>query len=268
MASFSAADLNLLLDQPGIMSYRDYGSSGAWTEFLGVNGAKYLLDHDDNEVSFDDVGTVKQSVSNERGTINISAGKVLDMDKHVDLTGALFTRVSIAGTPVAGATQDILSGNWAYDQFILIENQNGDGSEITVNSVTLSTDGALVEDTDFFVMKTSQGWGIYIIDSATVTTESQDIEIDYDYTPSASVDYKWGGIATITPIEIKFETETPDGKAVVITFYKVFPSGKFGHGFGSENSPEPVLTDLEFVAKKDTSRSEGDQVMKINIAAA
>jgi hypothetical protein len=107
-------------------------------------------------------------------------------------------------------------------------------------------------------------WGIVIMTGA---TEAQNITINTDYTPAASVDYTWGGKATITPLEVRFTTAKPDGKVVTIDFYKVFPNGKFGHGFGSENKPEPVLMDIELTAEKDTSRAEGDQVMKINIAS-
>jgi len=84
----------------------------------------------------------------------------------------------------------VSSGSWNYNNFIRITNQNGDGSAITVNSVTGATDGLLVAGTDYYVGQNDDGeYGIFIIDSATVTTETQDITIDYDYTPNSSIGF-------------------------------------------------------------------------------
>lgn len=96
-------------------------------------------------------------------------------------------RLNVAGALVSGATQVTTSGAYEFNQFIKITNQNGDGSAITVNSVTGSVDGLLVVDTDYYIGQNELGeYGVFIIDSATVTTMSQEFTIDYDYTPSAS----------------------------------------------------------------------------------
>jgi hypothetical protein len=265
MASMSAAELNMLLNQPGIFSYRAYGSSGARTNFLGCNGSRFDLGVDVSDYSFDDVGTVKKGVGNDKGVIKSSIGQILDLDNLVNLTGALFTRTAIAGTLVSAHDQVIASGYWGLDTPIQLEHQNGAGTCPTINSITGSVDGAMTTPADWVPVELATGiWGIVIMTGA---TEAQNITINTDYTPAASVDYTWGGKATITPLEVRFTTAKPDGKVVTIDFYKVFPNGKFGHGFGSENKPEPVLMDIELTAEKDTSRAEGDQVMKINIAS-
>jgi len=102
------------------------------------------------------------------------------------LTGATVTVT--AATLVSGATQTVLADSYEFNQFIKIENQNGNGGAITVNSVTGGTDGLLVADTDYYIGQNEAGeYGIFIIDSATVTTVSQNMVLDYDYTPNASV---------------------------------------------------------------------------------
>lgn len=120
------------------------------------------------------------------GTINVQFLENVDADKISMLTGA--TVSAVAGTLVSGATQTVLADSYAFNQFIKIENQNGDGSAITVNSVTGATDGLLVAWTDYYVgQNTAWEYGIFIIDSLTVTTVSQNLTVDYDYTPNASV---------------------------------------------------------------------------------
>ena len=92
------------------------------------------------------------------------------------------------GVLVPGALQTVLSGAWLEKQFLLVENQNGDGSALTVNSVTGSVDGLLVAGDDYEVTQDGQGqYGVTLfLSGATLTTEVQDLTFDYDYTPNAS----------------------------------------------------------------------------------
>ena len=92
---------------------------------------------------------------------------------------------NVAGTPVVWEVQTKTSGSWNYNNPFLIENQNGDGSLITPTTVVAATDGLLVANTDYFVWLNAD-WKtvITIIDSATLTTEAQDITITYNYTPN------------------------------------------------------------------------------------
>jgi hypothetical protein len=151
----------------------------------------------------------------------------------------------------------------------LIENQNGDGSLPTINSVTGSVDGALVLDTDYFVTKLPEaGWAIYVVDSVSVTTESQDIVINVDYTPAAQTILKRGGVKVMTPIQLAFQTVDVNGDYVQFIFYKAFGNGADGHGFSPENSAESVTMDLVFTAKMDANRPGGDKLFRKVIGGA
>jgi len=95
-------------------------------------------------------------------------------------------KLNVAGVLVAGASQVTEANKYAFKQFIKIVNQNGNGSAITVNTVTWSVDGLLVTDIDYYVWVNEAGeYGIFVIDSATVTTMNQTFTINYDYTPNA-----------------------------------------------------------------------------------
>lgn len=136
-------------------------------EFDNADGLDYFVKGDRVQATFD------------LAEINLDTIAVLDAGM-VNLT-------TVAAALVSGASQVIAAGAWNFNTFIAIANQNGDKTAITVNSLTLGTDGALVEDTDFYIGQNENGvWGVFIIDSATVTTENQTATIDYDYTPNAS----------------------------------------------------------------------------------
>jgi hypothetical protein len=152
------------------------------------------------------------------------------------LRGSLDTRTATAGTPVAGATQVIASGDWGFKEFVPITNQNGDGSAITVNSVTGSTDGALIDEDDYLVVVDKNGvYGVAFSDASatTLTTESQTMTIDYDYTPSASVKRASGDKTDLDHFMIKITTLNDD-KA----FYWVGLYGNIKTGFNFEYSKD------------------------------
>lgn len=269
-ASYTDADKLNLLSQPGVWSYRPYGSTGAWTEAVLANGATYNITTEPVEIEFDDAGTVQEELSDETVEISVSMGQVLNLDLIEALSGGLFTKSTTSATPVSGATQTKSSGSWSFDTpFLLINGSNdqvvnNSAVKPTINSLTGSTDGALVEGTDFFIVwLEGSGWGIVVIDSTTVTTESQDLDVDMDYTPFASTIIKRGGVKVITPIEMKFETLDPNNKTVTYRFYRVFPQGNFGHGFSPENDAQPITADMTFTGRKDTSRTVNDQLMSI-----
>lgn len=141
---------------------------------------------ENQEIEFDNVDSLKKFVKGKKVQVTFNLAEI-NLTNIAQLDSGLVSLTTVAGSLVSGATQLVVSGGWNFNQFIKIENQNGDGSAITVNSVTGATDGALVEDTDYYVTQNENGeYGIMIIDSVDVTTEGQNVTIDYDYTPSAS----------------------------------------------------------------------------------
>lgn len=261
---FTSADTNTLLSQPGYFYTRPFGSTGAWNKAVFANGATFTPSVETAEIAFDDVGTVREEISNETAEIALSSGRVLDLDFIDTVTGGLYTKETVAGTPVTGYAQTVTSGSWVYEGTILLDKQNATLTKNTITSVVGSVDGPLVADTDYFMTFLPEvGWAIYIKDSTTVTTEVQNIVITYNYTPAAQTILKRGGIKVMTPIELAFQTVAEDGEYVQYIFYKCYSNGADGHGFSPENSSEPITMDLTFIAKKDENRTNGDKLYKI-----
>lgn len=139
-----------------------------------------------HSIEFDNTDELKKFVDGKKiqFTFDLTEINLTNLEK---LESGLVNLTTQSGTIVSGEVQTVSSGDWGYNDFIKIENQNADGSAITVNSVSAGTNGALVEDTDYYIGTNENGdYGIFVIDSTTVTTEDQTISIDYDYTPAAS----------------------------------------------------------------------------------
>lgn len=173
-----------------------------------------------------------------------------------------------AASPVAGATQTIASGSWEYDKFIPIANQNGDGSAITINSVTLGTDGAIVLDTDYYAGFDAQGkYGIWIIDSATVTTEAQSVVINYDYTPSASRKLTFGSNSVdITPRALRLRKNlgtVASPKYFTVYIYSAVNESGLSMTFPRFDATDPTTLSVTMTGQLDETRSDLDQLFSI-----
>lgn len=221
------------------------------------------------KVEADNAPACKKRVASHKAKISFSLFELYwaTIDK---LRGEnLDTVTSIAAAEVEGAKQVIASGDWAYNEFIEFTNQMGDGTCPTVNSVTLGTNGAIVEETDYVTVKDGNGkWGIIIWDSTTVTTEEQTVTIDTDYTPAASTTFSTGGLTQIDDIDLRItNTEYIGGeeKTKYIWIYKCDISTGLSLALKSSNDTDQAMEiPFEFEAELDTSRTAGDQLFIVS----
>jgi len=140
---------------------------------------------ENQSIVFDNVDELKKFVNGKKVQVSFDLAEI-NFSNLAVLDSGFVNVETIAGSLVEDAVQTVNIG-WAYNKFIEIENQNGNGETILIDSVTGATDGLLVEGTDYYKSQNEKGkWGIFIIDSATLTTLNQNISIVYDYTPNAS----------------------------------------------------------------------------------
>ena len=174
------------------------------------------------------------------------------------------TVTSQAGVLQAGVNDVVNSGDWEYDKFIPFVNQNGDGSSPTVNSVTGSVDGALVEDTDFFVIMNEAGvWGYYVIDSATVTTEAQNLTANTDYTPAASKTLKMGSPSASLTAKIVEFSKTQNSKIFRVRLWSAKNEAGLTIGFPDSNADEPTSMPISLSGRLDSDKTDGEQLIEI-----
>jgi len=179
-----------------------------------VNGAKYTEEMKISTLEADNA-VDRDIVTEQKGMIEFEQIQMLNESARAIMRGSLDTITNIAGSLVTGQTQTIYSGSWTYNQFVPFEHQNGSGAIIAVTSLTGGTNGALVAETDYFIVKNDDGiYGVMIKDSVTVTTTSQNIVIVYNYTPNASVTYETGGKSAIPYFYVRMTNTDENGKIV------------------------------------------------------
>lgn len=184
-------------------------------QFIGVQTAL--------DIRSDNRGSVVRK-NRINGTIQFDWLEAGDMAKLENILKGLVTLTTNAGSLVSGATQD-LESPFVAGKFYELENQNGDGTAPTINSVTGATDGALVANDDYILTQNGQGkWGIVMNSVAggiTLTTLSQVVTIDYDYTPNASLAISGGTSRVATERYVKIVGPSADDatkeRTVVLT---------------------------------------------------
>ena len=231
-----AVNPNALSKFVGILEVAPQDNPSALQRVASVRGLVSNFDNTVNAVDIkaDDTGTVFKGFIPEvrfEGTFLENA----DRDLINLILGG--TTSNVAGTPVAGATQVLSSGSWDVNIAYKIENQNGDGSALTINSVTGSVDGALTANDDYDIVKLSDGdYAIVLQDVASatnLTTIVQDITVDYDYTPNAREDLNFPISFTESPRLYVKITATDDDTSNTRTF--ILDDASFEGVYGLEN---------------------------------
>lgn len=234
-----------------------------------LRGATFVESWDSVEIETDNAGKPIKKIKNQKATLKAGLLEV-DLAKFSALRGGIDIYTTTPGSKVEDHDQVVASGAWSYNKFIECEHQNSDLSILQIDTqgyvdVVAGTNGALVHGTDYFMVKDAATgkWGIIVIDSATVTTEAQQLTISYDYTPPASRTLTSGGKYVINDQVVRLTHTTEDGKILRLTLYKAHVGGGLELTFPSDDSDDVMEVPFEMVGELDVSRSEGDQLYEI-----
>jgi hypothetical protein len=169
-----------------------------------------------------------------------------------------------AGDPVADHEQFVASGAWAFLGFIPFEGQNATGDVPTNITVSGSVNGALVEDTDFFVVKDANGtWGLYVKETATADTEAQVLTLEYDYTPAENLTMVMGAASAELTAKVVEFSKTIDSKVFRARLWSATNESGFTLAFPDSSGDEPASMPITLTGGLDTTKTSGEQLIEI-----
>ena len=192
---------------------------------------------ENQEVAFDNAPSLRKFVNGNKASLACEIQEI-NLTNIAVMDGGLLTLDTVAGTLVSGESQAVASGAWAYEKFIALENQNGDGSKPTINSVTGGTDGALTVNDDYFVTQVGNQWGIVVRDGTNTTTENQSITVDYDYTPNASKRITFNETGTKNTFYMRLINTDADGNRLMFDLERVTNTTPISLPFASDAEAE------------------------------
>lgn len=185
------------------------------------------------------------------------------------IMGGLTVTTPQAGVIVDDHVQLVPSGTWKWNVFIQANKQNGDKSLLQIDAtgvptVSGSVDGALVADTDFSMVQDEEGeWGIIIMDSATVTTEAQELTYTYDYTPNASNTLVMGSpVGTMTAKIVEF-SKTIAAKVFRARLWSAKNEAGMVLAFPDSINDEPASMPVALSGRLDAGKADGAQLIEI-----
>lgn len=174
-------------------------------------------------IEFDNVDDLRQFAEGDKCQFEFVLTEI-NLTNLAKFDKGLVNLTTVAGTPVSGAEQ-VIASPFVPNKFYKLENQMGDGSAPTINSVTGATDGALDADDDYHLVVNGQGeYGIVlntVAGGTNITTLSQAITIDYDYTPAASKKITFTKQGTKDEIVMRLVNKDADDKEFRIDVEKV-----------------------------------------------
>ena len=231
-----------------------------------LNFQSFAINHTQNneqttEVDDCGIGTIRRS-SVFTPNISFDFLNVDDIDLFAKTLG--LTVQNTAGTPVVGATQDVLNPS-AYNEFIKLELPAG-SSSVSISAISGSTDGALVAGTDYVQIANERGeTGFYLISGGAITTLTQTFTVTYDYTPSTSRLVGYDVTARDVPFNLfKFVT-CPNAAGEINTYYmvKYGLSSDYTYNFDNltRDGVSQTFSSVEFTAEKGGSYIENKQTL-------
>lgn len=248
---------------PGRLYVKPEGTDD-WIRMAAIRNLTVIADNtEETEINSDDEGTLIRT-TNQQVRVECDFLKPFDPE----LFGKLFNlEVAVVnGAEVEGEEQVLTSGQWTSGVFYELENQNGDGTAPTINSVTGATDGALTADDDYELIKVGGVWGLVFQSAAnggTLTTLAQNVTIDYDYTPAASKQVVLDtGSATKVTMAIRVEEIRTDDKERSLELSAATLSSEFSWGFlDVQEAGDVAVTSVVFNSNKGATLTYKDEVL-------
>lgn len=237
---------------------------GTLVNLGAMRAVKFTEEFDKISIMSDNAGEIYAGIRNHKAIVE---GELMEINltNLNTIRGGIDTYTTVAAAEVSGHSEVIASGAWNYDKFIELPHQMYDGSKITPTSVTGGTNGLLVLNTDYFIVKDAGTnlWGIVVRDSITVTTEAQTLTIVYTYTPAAAKSLTSGGKLTISPKVVRITNTDASSDYLRITVYKASNAQGITLELVSDDSEDPNVIPIKLEGVLDVSRTAGDQLFEI-----
>lgn len=203
----------------------------------------------------------------------------LNLENIAKISGGLFTVVSTPGSPITSFNDQVIATGQTEAALInLIPNEDTNNTDIkfsaapVITSITGSVDGALTGDDDYYIHPDSNSFSGYSVSfhtvGTTLTTMAQTFTIVYGTNTPVESDTLYCGDSTkvLEAFIFKFEHTDDNGLTRTLELFAVdSTSGGFQFNYKGANEEGVEEMPITFMAKLDTSRDNGRQLLSWNM---
>ncbi len=239
----------------------------SWTDLGAMRDVVFREEWTDVKIESHNAGVISVGIRDQKASLEGSLLEINLQNLH-QIRGGIDTYSVVAGSKVEGEEQVVFAGHWNEGKATKIAKQNGNKSLIVVNSVTGTVDGALVAGTTYTVTKDINGNSVVTLinldsEGDGLTTENQNLTIDYDYTPATAKVLESGGKTTMESGFARITNYDADGKALIIEIFKATSAQGIVIEFPSDEADDVVECPIRLEGVNDTSRDLGKQLFKV-----
>lgn len=192
----------------------------------------------------------------------------LSTQNYADLSGGLFNRSTVAGTPLVDE-QDIHQPNTTeHSTFYPFDTQQYDGSVPTNIGITDDSPATYVLNTDYEVIQVGDTWGYWFLSTSVTYDPTATITVEYDVTPSSSETVTVGGSSSQTSVymrvtQLVIREDVSYDITNVWELYNCFIEGDLSIALKNKDEADAVArVPITMKAILDEDRSRGDQLYK------
>jgi len=223
----------------GSMKLEIGNTLGSLVDIGAIRDFSWNAQGETSSIEFDNVDPITKFTKGDIFSADFTLCEI-DWSNIELMNGGQVSVSTVAGALVSGALFAISETEWEFDKVVQIEGQNDDNTAPTINSVTGSVDGVT---SDYKIVKLPNGkWGISIDTGGALTTEAQDVTVDYDYTPTASKQVSFEATGQLQEKFLRITNVDEFGNDFVITMSGVTNTTTLALNFASDNSADEVAT--------------------------
>ncbi len=188
---------------------------------------------------------------------------------YAELSGGLFNRTTVAGTPLVDENDVHVANATAASLFYPFATQQYNAAVPTNISIADSTPQTLVLNTDYEIVKVGNSWGYWFLTGG-LYDATKIITVEYDVTPSVSEKVTVGGSSSQTPIYVRatnlvLREDVAYDISNVWSLYNCFIEGDLAIAMKNKDETDAVArVPITLKAILDGDRAVGDQLYNFN----
>ena len=187
--------------------------------------------------------------------------------ENIQLLMSGATSYSATAATTEDKTENIASGDWAYDTVYSFEHQSEDGSKPTSIVIENPSGTTLTENTDYVIVESGGQWGYYILSGATAPDDTADLDIAYTIQILEKTELTMGDRSVeVAPRAFKIQKNLgtdSSPKYFGVEIYSATNENGLTLSFPRYDEEDITTLEVQLTGDLDTTRGDLDKLLRV-----